>query len=333
MILEHEGACTRLEDAARQEIAARGGSRAHWALASAFASAGRPVEMVHEELRESWETAPEHVRPMLMLSDELRLDALGGNFDAAARRARAMNGALAEGPMAAHYGRFLSTFILFLEEFGRREEAAAIAEAFLARSGAEERYFPPEDSRIADDATPIALAVLLRDGRISRPDFEARLAAWARAWESKVHADFRGYIWLHGYAATVETPEDARAALAALPAYEPLPAYYPGTIVEAAAGLTFLLGGRVDEATALLSRPTKSCRALAFPLEHTRAHEWLGRALEAKGDKKGACSAYMVVLDRWGNAKPRSVTTEKAKIRADEIGCDSQVKPTAGPSH
>jgi serine/threonine-protein kinase len=103
--------------------------------------------------------------------------------------------------------------------------------------------------------------------------------------------------------------------------------------VEAAAGLTFLLGGRVDEAAALLSRPTKSCRALAFPLEHTRAHEWLGRALEAKGDKKGACSAYKVVLDRWGNADLRSVTAEKAKIHATELGCDIQVKQKAGPSH
>jgi serine/threonine-protein kinase len=142
-----------------------------------------------------------------------------------------------------------------------------------------------------------------------------------RAWDSRVSADFRGFIWLHGYAATVESAEDAREALAALPAYEPLPRYRPLTMVEAAAGFTFLLGGRTDEAAAWLRQATKSCRALAFPLEHTRAHEWLGQALEAKGDKKGACAAYKVVLDRWGNAKPRSATAERAGARASELGC------------
>jgi hypothetical protein len=51
-------------------------------------------------------------------------------------------------------------------------------------------------------------------------------------------------------------------------------------MVEAAAGLTFLLGGRTEEAVAWLLQGTKSCRALAVPLEHTRAHESLGQALE-----------------------------------------------------
>jgi hypothetical protein len=50
-------------------------------------------------------------------------------------------------------------------------------------------------------------------------------------------------------------------------------------------------------------------------------HLWLGQALEAKGDGRGACDAYGVILDRWKNAKPRSVTLEKAKERAKVLSC------------
>jgi serine/threonine-protein kinase len=65
----------------------------------------------------------------------------------------------------------------------------------------------------------------------------------------------------------------------------------------------------------------KVCRALEFPVEHTQAHAWLGQAREAKGDKAGACAAYQGVLERWGRAKPRSVTAEMATKRAKLLGC------------
>ena len=56
----------------------------------------------------------------------------------------------------------------------------------------------------------------------------------------------------------------------------------------------------------------------------------IGLALEQKGDKEGACAAYASVLDRLGNAKPRSVTAEKAKAHAKALGCPER-KLAAAP--
>jgi serine/threonine-protein kinase len=323
MLLEQEGACDRLEGVARQEIAAGGGAPAHWALASALAATGRPIEMVYDALRDSWRALPEQQRPRGMLSDELRLGGLLGDFDVGARRSRAMAETSAPGPLESYSDCFMGSLLQGLPEIGRADEAGAIAEAFLARVDASKPpLLPPEDYGMARDVTPLALAAARRAGRMTRQEFEVRRAGWVRGWSGRISADFRGFIWLHGYAATVESAEDAREALAALPAYEPLPRFRPLTMAGAAAGLTFLLGGRTEEAVTWLRQATKSCRALAFPLEHTRAHEWLGQALEARGDKEGACAAYKVVLDGWGNAKPRSVTAERAGARASDLGCE-----------
>jgi len=119
----------------------------------------------------------------------------------------------------------------------------------------------------------------------------------------------------------VVTAEDAKDALTALPAYAPLPPYRPATMADAAVGLTFFLAGRTDDALRWLERAARTCRVLDLPVEHTRAHYWLGMAREASGDKEGACAAYRVVRDRWGKAKPRSITAEKAAERLRALSC------------
>ncbi len=73
--------------------------------------------------------------------------------------------------------------------------------------------------------------------------------------------------------------------------------------------------------SASLERATRACRALFFPIEHTQAHYWLGRVREEKNDTAGACAAYRVVLDRWGQARPRSVTADRARERARALSC------------
>jgi serine/threonine-protein kinase len=165
------------------------------------------------------------------------------------------------------------------------------------------------------------LTALLRAGKISREAFMSRRDRWARDWESRVSPPFRNHLWLHGYAATVSTLEDARDALSALARYEPLPPYRIQTLVDEGVGATFLLGGRLDEAQSWLTQATRSCRALTFPVEHVRAHYWLGQASEALGDKPGACGAYRTVVERWGEAKPRSVTADRTRERMQAISC------------
>jgi serine/threonine-protein kinase len=106
-----------------------------------------------------------------------------------------------------------------------------------------------------------------------------------------------------------------------LPRFEPLPPFRPETLIDAAAGRAFLLVGRASDAIGWLTQATQSCVAFDFPVEHTRAHLWLGQAREAQGDRAGACSAYGAVLSRWGAARPRSVTAEAARDRAKALGC------------
>jgi hypothetical protein len=61
--------------------------------------------------------------------------------------------------------------------------------------------------------------------------------------------------------------------------------------------------------------------ARAYTVWWMRAHVQLGEALEKTGDAAGACSAYAVVLARWKDAKPRSISLEKAKERTQALMC------------
>lgn len=50
-------------------------------------------------------------------------------------------------------------------------------------------------------------------------------------------------------------------------------------------------------------------------------HLLRGRVDEDAGDKTSACSHYAKILERWGHAKPRSVTAEEARSRLKALGC------------
>jgi hypothetical protein len=52
----------------------------------------------------------------------------------------------------------------------------------------------------------------------------------------------------------------------------------------------------------------------------------LGDALDATGDKTGACAAYGVVIDRWKTARPRSITLERARAGSARLGCAASAK-------
>jgi serine/threonine-protein kinase len=82
-----------------------------------------------------------------------------------------------------------------------------------------------------------------------------------------------------------------------------------------------LLAGRVDEALPGLERAAANCAAFHNPIETQRYRLLLGRAREARGDTRGACEAYRGVVDRWGAAKPRSMSAEQARARFDALDC------------
>jgi serine/threonine-protein kinase len=128
---------------------------------------------------------------------------------------------------------------------------------------------------------------------------------------------------MHAYASTAYSAEESKQAIDVLRQLGPLPPFRPETMADAYVGRMYLLAGRTDDAITWLGQATQSCAALQFPFEQTRAFLWLGQAKESKGDTKGACGAYRVVLDRWGHAKPKSVSADQARARVSALGCRS----------
>jgi hypothetical protein len=47
----------------------------------------------------------------------------------------------------------------------------------------------------------------------------------------------------------------------------------------------------------------------------------LGELDEQSGNNPSACAHYAKLLERWGHAKPRSVTADEARARATKLGC------------
>jgi hypothetical protein len=158
---------------------------------------------------------------------------------------------------------------------------------------------------------------------MSREAFIEKRDAWVRDHASEVTQ--AGVV--ASYASGVETAEEARQGLALFPDVAPPPVLCEKDFALATFGKLYALAGRASEAVPLLERTVKSCYALMAPLVHTRATFYLGQALEAEGDRDGACTAYSSVLARWGNAKPASITAAKARERSRNLRC-----PNASPA-
>jgi serine/threonine-protein kinase len=321
------GSCEAMESAARRIIAATDHSNGYFMLANALAARGRPVATVREALRqgnEGEEALPavlrqEHQR-MRVLSDA-RLAVLQGDFEQAERNAREYAALVASSTRQAAHGAAATLLASILEETGRTAEAGQVALEFLDRRDAWEPEPSAEDMALAKDATPELLRTALRGGRLGGTEVEARRNAWLAAWKERVTPAAKNYLWMYAYARVADGLEDARAALDVLPSFGPLPPFRPETLVDADVGRTYLLAGRAADAIPWLEHASQDCLVLWFPFDYVRAHLLLGQAREARGDKAGACAAYRLVLDRWGQAKPGSVTAKQAKERADALGC------------
>jgi eukaryotic-like serine/threonine-protein kinase len=167
---------------------------------------------------------------------------------------------------------------------------------------------------------PLMLMAKLQAGRITAAEFEARRNDWAATWRRLAPPFYAPWVWLRGWAALVETPEQARAAMAALGGEGTIPPYRYWVTDDARTGWTLLLAGH-DEGLSVVENAAARCLTLVRPLQQTQAQWLLGRAREIRDDQAGACAAYRVVLDRWGHARPRSVTAERAAIRARSLRC------------
>jgi serine/threonine-protein kinase len=318
------GDCDKVEADARRWLAVEDDVQTPYSsLAVALYGQGKPIETVREVIRHKRSKRPVGAEnPEVMDQRDLqRMALLAGDFEAALGSAVEEEKLASDSTRERAHAQPAVLRVLALQEAGRPQEARKVAESFLARREAWEPEPGGDDWAIARDPTALMLAAVRRGGGLNLEGAQARRATRLGWWETKAVPSSRNALWIYQYAAAVETEDEAREALAALDRYAPVPPYNPLFPADAYIGRTYLLGGRVDEALPVLERMARSCYALAFPIEHTRSHYFLGLAREQKDDKEGACKAYAVVRERWGGAKPRSVTAEKALGRMKALGC------------
>jgi hypothetical protein len=158
----------------------------------------------------------------------------------------------------------------------------------------------------------------LANGAAALPAEDSSLLPWDLRWDTPWTR------WAALKAPRARSREAASAMLATQPVQRLL-ATGPWLVrLEAQAGARAVRAGEPTRMLPVLRHLTESCGDLFDPFAHTRAHLWLGMALEQTGDRAGACRAYDVVLERWSHAEPRSLTAEDARQRAAQLGCKAR---------
>jgi serine/threonine-protein kinase len=204
-------------------------------------------------------------------------------------------------------------------ETGDLAGAGKVAAAIRAELGAGDAI-----ADVANDPRPRLAAVELRAGLIGRDEADRLLSTWEAAWRARADDDAGPWVawrrWVVVRGSGVETADEARGALALAPTGSPGPAFDMDPLTFARVyGRVLLRAGRADDAIPFLRRAAATC-SWSLP-QVLGARLDLADALAQRGDRAGACASYTVVLARWSDAKPRSVTAEAARAAAKKAGC------------
>jgi eukaryotic-like serine/threonine-protein kinase len=288
-----------------------------WALAAS----GAPEDTVLEVVRQATAKWPAAERPWRGADERARVAVLRGAFD----EAQALFEEMARSAeLQAHLGtqvRSAAGRMEILVETGREREAADVAAAFESRKRAWAGGLGVELDRSYEWYELALQAHLHRMGAIDDAGWLDAMTQWrdrSRVANTMTEHD----LWAGSDALGAHTADDARAAVARMPAK------LLGTAAAAWGDWTYPYTGRVlflagepERAVPWLRAGAAACIALSHPFLHVRAQLWLGLALEAIEDREGACAAYRNVLDRWGRAVPPSVTAREAGRRRRALAC------------
>ena len=321
-IYVQRGECAQVEaDARRMIVMEPSGWRGYEFLARALYARGKPIETTREALQKKWALFPEDRRRAKETFDRAQLDLLRGDFGSAEAHANELQRLVAASQSELEHTEPARLLVDIYGEEGDRKRAGIVADDFRNRREVWIATRALGDSSL-HGAVPVLLAASRRAGLLSPEAFETKRAEWLRDAEGALSPLWHKELWGPAYAAPAETADEARAALTELVRFAPLPPPPRDlTLADAASGKVLFLAGRTDESVPYLRRAVATCLAFDEPIAHTRAAAYLGQALEALGDKEGACAAYGLVLARWGNAKPRSTTAATARTRAQVLRC------------
>jgi eukaryotic-like serine/threonine-protein kinase len=320
-----QGRCDDMEEDLRRAVASSQGGVWQDGRAAALFALGRPPEAVLEVLRNKWAQLPEEQRRVTELADRALLDVASGNFQRAESQMSEVGRLIASDSDGLVHSMQASRLIQIYTETNRAKDAAVVADDYLKR----------RDGWIGSgefDGMPMVMFwALLRAGAIDRDTFVRSRDAWILG-QSNARGWLGGLAPLSIYATGVQTGDEAREALVLFPEESAALADHRAAAMTTAScdrvspspamyGALHVLAGEPREALPFLRTAVSACDALLRPIEHTRASWFLGQALEATGDGAGACLAYDVVLRRWGQARPPSLTAARARGRWNALRC------------
>jgi serine/threonine-protein kinase len=300
---------------------------------TALVAQGAPVDALRELAHkgEALVQDPKAARA-LAAANAARIAVYEGDFDAAEAKFIELEELVASSTDEIAHFPYVYRLGLYEEE-GDHAKALASASDYLRRRPGwiyDGNGFP----------RAYALAIQHRYGALSDAELIAARTAWLAEDRQLAVAD-QSWAWLAYYAWPALTPAEARDAVAALPAFEPLGLDQLRNGHGAAAGRTFLLGGATERALPLLRDAAAWCGptvetsgdslSIGWQFVMIQSHLYLGLALEQRGDTAGACAEYARVLERWGHARPKSVTADAAREHATALGCAAGVTRAKQP--
>lgn len=322
MLHMRAGHCAAMEETTRRVLTSEPNPRWQRTLAVALLARGEDFKVVRGVMEQLWEKSPEAQRAQIRDGDELQFALLQGRMDEAERRLLEWRKRREKSTLETSQAVLARGLISFYELMNRPKEAAEAADRYLSgRPAWTKGLF--YDGLYADE-TLFFMKRKVDGGLASRESFVAERTRWIARWEPELDEEMKPLAWLRAYVELVSTSEDAQEALALMPAQFKFVEFYGGNVAQGrdAMGKMYLLAGRPADAIPHLERVAKDCSTLLQPIPTTLSHYYLGMAREATGDKQGACASYRVVLDRWGQAKPRVPAAEDARARAKALGCN-----------
>jgi eukaryotic-like serine/threonine-protein kinase len=314
------GPCDEVEADSRTWVALEPDApNTHWMLAEALAARGAPRDAVEASTSRARDVAAADERAMLDAAYPAGIALFYGEFERAEGLLSNWRRAVGEKTRVVSRRASPDSLLMQLhEETGNMDRAAQVAEQFLGVSQSLAK------DPLEGDPTIGFRALEFRAGRLTKAAFDDARQEWVKQelarlerQDAKESSPFQ--VWLDAYAEPAETKEAALEALEAQPKFGAIPPWIQRALAPAAIGKVYALAEKFDEALPHLVNATSSCVVLSRPIAQTRAHWFLGLTLEAKGDPAGALKAYRVIVERWSNAKPRSVTAAAARARIKAI--------------
>ncbi len=315
------GRCKEVERDAQRLISINPeGPGGFFSLAQAGFALGQAPDGVLESLKMEWKNQGDDAA-WSEAGDRSCLAALTGDAPALERALDAMDRISDEGRDAWQHMNAAWTRAETFTEFGSPDRAAEVARAFLERRSAWQEDPGLDLQAIAFDVLPMMSKVAQLGGKVSKEEFERRRDGWVSSWKARLSPGMHGYLWIYGHAQTATTPDEARAALAALPPYLPLPPERQLFIADAAIGHVYVMAGKPAEAVPFLQGASSRCDVFEDPFAYVHASLWLGEALAETGKKDEACRAYDRVIHAWSGFGAKSVTLREARAKALALAC------------